>query len=140
MTIIDALCDSPSSLPTSSRFTILNGIIYMGAGLLLLFWPAGVQVLFSDREFSGSEAELIRIQGMLIAIIGWFYFFGGRSGARQIVAASVIDRIFVVPAVLIPMAMIDVFPHTFLTFAFLDPCFGFIAWYLLQKDQVISSS
>jgi hypothetical protein len=39
--------------------------------------------------------------GMTVVVIGWLYLFGGRSGARQIVAASVVDRLVLVPAVLV---------------------------------------
>jgi len=47
--------------------------------------------------------------------------FGGRSGARQIVAASVVDRLVFVPAVLVPLALAGVFPHLLVTFAILEP-------------------
>ena len=39
----------------------------------------------------------MRVIGLTIVVIGWLYFFGGRSGARQFVAASVIDRLVFVP-------------------------------------------
>jgi hypothetical protein len=55
------------------------------------------------------------------AVIGWLYVFGGRSGARQVVAASVVDRLVFVPAVLLPLAIGGVFPHFLVTLAILDP-------------------
>ena len=140
MSLLDTLCDSPPVLPISSRFTILNGIVYMGAGALLMFWPATVQILFFDPEFVGRESGLVRILGLTIVIIGWFYFFGGRSGGRQIVAASVINRIVIVPLVLVPLAFSGVFPHLTLTFAILDPVLGLVAWYLLRKEQPTESN
>ncbi len=70
---------------------------------------------------------------MTLALIGWFYFFGGRSGAKQIVAASVLDRIVLVPIVLIPIAISGVFPHTLGMFAVLDPVLGLVTWYLLAR-------
>jgi hypothetical protein len=39
---------------------------------------------------------------------------------RQIVAASVFDRLILVPVVLVPLAIASVFPHLFLAFAILD--------------------
>jgi hypothetical protein len=107
----------------------------MVAGSMLMVWPAAVQTLFLDPEFAGRESALVRILGMTLAIIGWFYFFGGRSGGRQIVAASVIDRIVLVPLVLVPLALAGVFPHLLVTFAILDPVLGLIAWHLLNKEQ-----
>ncbi len=135
MTLFGALCDTPSVLANSSKFTILNGIIYMGAGTLLMIWPGAVQALFLEPEFVGRESALVRILGMTLAIIGWFYFFGGRSGSRQVVAASVIDRIVLVPIVLVPLALSGVFPRLLVAFAILDPVLGVVAWYLLNKEQ-----
>jgi hypothetical protein len=135
MSLIADLKDSPSTLATSSKFTLLNGGIYMAAGTLLMIWPGAVQTLFLDPDFVGREAALTRVLGMTVAIIGWFYFFGGRSGGRQVVAASVLDRIILVPLVLVPTAMAGVFPHLLLTFAILDPLLGLVAWYLLIQER-----
>jgi hypothetical protein len=133
--LIENLKESPGQLPLSSRFTVLCGIIYMGAGTLLMVWPGSLQTLMFATEFVGREAALMRVLGMTLAIIGWFYFIGGRSSSKQIVAASVLDRIVLVPLVLIPLAVAGVFPVLLGTFAVLDPALGFIAWYLLAKEQ-----
>jgi hypothetical protein len=135
MSLIADLKESPQTLATSSKFTVLNGIIYMFAGALLMIWPDAVQTLFLDPDFVGREAALVRLLGMTLAIIGWFYLFGGRSGGRQVVAASVLDRIILVPLVLVPMAMAGVFPHLLFTFAILDPLLGLVAWYLLSQER-----
>ena len=57
-------------------------------------------------------------------VIGWLYLFGGLSGGRRIVAASVLDRVLFVPLVLEPLAVAGVFPYFLLTFALLDPALG----------------
>ena len=134
MSLIGDLTYAPPNLATSSKFTLLNGILYMAAGGLLLFWPGAVQTLLMDPDFVGREAELVRLLGMTVAIIGWFYLFGGRSGSRQIVAASVLDRIILVPLGLVPLALSGVFPHLLWMFAILDPLLGGIAWYLLARE------
>ena len=108
----------------------MNGVIYLGAGALLIAWPGATQTVFMDRAFVGDEAALVRVIGMAVAVIGWLYLFGGRSGARQIVAASVLDRLVLVPAVLVPLAIAGVFPHLLGTFAILDPTLGIGAWAL----------
>ncbi|MEM9819301.1 MAG: hypothetical protein AAF827_23270 [Cyanobacteria bacterium P01_D01_bin.6] len=135
MSLFTDLMDSPLNLAASAKFTALNGIIYLSVGILLMSWPKAVQTLLLDSEFVGREAALIRVVGMAVAIIGWFYFFGGRSGSRQIVAASVLNRIVLVPLVLVPLAMAGVFPHLLLMFAILDPVLGFVAWYLLHQEK-----
>jgi hypothetical protein len=70
---------------------------------------------------------------MTVAVIGWLYLFGGRSGGRATVAASILDRWILVPAVLIPIAMAGVFPHALLAFALLDASLALGAWVLRRK-------
>ncbi|MGN6228397.1 MAG: hypothetical protein ACTHNM_13265 [Dyella sp.] len=93
-----------------------------------------IQTLLGDAPFQGHEAALVRVLGMALAVIGWLYFFGGRSGGRQVVAASVLDRLILVPLVLVPTALAGVFPHTMLSFAILDPALALGAWWLLARD------
>lgn len=135
MSLIQDLKDAPANLATSSRFTTLNGFIYLASGALLMVWPGALQTLFLESGFVGREAALVRVIGMAVAIIGWLYLFGGRSGGRQFVAASVLDRVILVPLFLIPLALAGVFPRLLLTFAILDPALALVAWYLLAKER-----
>ena len=114
-------------LAKSSHFTVLNGYLYLAGGALLLLWPGVAQTVFMERAFVGDEAALFRVIGMTIAIVGWFYVFAGRSGARQMVAASVVDRLTLVPLVLLPLGLMGVFPKVLLSFALLDPALGIVA-------------
>jgi hypothetical protein len=135
MSLLKRLKEKADPLSPSSKFTVLNGVLYMSIGVLFLIWPGALQTLTFAREFVGDEGDLIRIIGLTLAIIGWFYFFGGRSGGKQIVAASVLDRVILVPLVLIPLAISGVFPVLLWTFAVLDPVLGLVAWYLLVKEN-----
>jgi len=87
MSLLADLTTVPSSLPKASRFTVWCGFLYLVSGLTLLAWPGAVQTLFLDPPFAGRDEALVRLVGMLLAIVGWFYVFGGRSAARQFVAA-----------------------------------------------------
>jgi hypothetical protein len=51
----------------------------------------------------------MRVIGLTVVVIGWLYLFGGRSGARQFIVASVIDRLVFVPAVLVPLGIVVCF-------------------------------
>lgn len=135
MLLIQALKERPSTLSMASRYTIANGVLYILSGALLLLWPGAVQTLLLDPEFAGHEAALVRLLGMTVAVIGMFYCFGGRSGGRQVVAVSILDRLILVPAVLIPLALSGVFPHTLALFAVLDPSLAIGAWFLLTREQ-----
>ena len=106
----------------------MNGFIYLAGGALLIVWPGVTQTLFMERAFIGDEQGLIRVMGLTVVVIGWLYLFGGRSGARQVVAASVVDRLIFVPGVLVPLAIAGVFPHLLLAFAALDVALAIGAW------------
>ena len=125
----------PNFLSGSARFTIFSGLVYLTGGVLLLLWPGAVQALFQERPFVGDEASLVRVLGMALVVIGWLNLFGGRSGARQVVAASVIDRITIVPLVMMPLAAMGVFPVLFLAFGLLDPILGLCAWALMRREK-----
>lgn len=89
--LINNLLQKPRELSATSRYIVLNGIIYIAGGMFLMAWPASIQILFRHRAFVGDEQGLIRVIGLTVVVIGWFYLFGGRSGARQVVVASVIN-------------------------------------------------
>jgi hypothetical protein len=121
MSFMSDLLEKPADLSAASKYTAMNGFIYLAAGGLLIVWPGAVQALLMDAPFVGHEAGLFRALGMAVAVIGWLYLFGGRSGAPQFGPASVLDRLILVPAVLVPLVIAGVFPHTLLAFAVLDP-------------------
>jgi len=88
MSLIKDLLDRPFDHATTSKYTAMNGLIYLGIGTLVLVWPGVVQAVFRDASFVGNEAALIRVVGMTVMVIGWLYLFGGLSGGRRIVAAT----------------------------------------------------
>ena len=133
MSLLAALKESPTPLSKSSRFTWMCGAFYMATGALVLAWPGIAQAVMGDPDFVGHEAALLRVLGLCVLVIGWLYFFGGRSGGRQFVAATVIDRIVLVPLVLVPTALAGVLPHTLLLFAVTDPALAVVAWLLLAR-------
>ncbi len=135
MSLVRDLLAKPPALTRASKYTVLNGAGYLAAGLLLIVWPGVTQALFRDAAFAGHEEALLRVIGLTIVVIGWLYVFGGRSGSRQVVAASIIDRLLFVPLVLVPLALAGVFPHLFLSFTILDVSLALGAWALLRRER-----
>jgi hypothetical protein len=133
--LIAELLATPRDLPDASKYTVANGLFYMMAGLTFLAAPGTVQTLFADPPFAGHDEASVRVVGLLILTIGWLATFGGLSGGRRFVAATVVSRMVFVPSVLVPMAMGGLFPHTLFTFAILDPTLAMGAWILLGRDE-----
>ena len=133
------LLEKPPGLSAASKYTALNGVGYLMVGGVLILWPGVAQTIFMEPAFVGHESALMRVIGLTVVVIGWLYVFGGRSGARQFVAASVIDRLVFVPAVLVPLAIAGVFPHLFLAFTIFDASLAIGAWALLRRDEKLSS-
>lgn len=133
MSLIETLLKKPGLTPVS-KFQALNGIIYFAAGVGLVLWPGLVQVLLRDPSFTGHESALFRALGLTVAMIGWHYYFGGRTGGKQVVVAGLIERLIYVPLVLLPLAFAGAFPHTFIAFTALDAGLAIAAWMLLRAE------
>jgi hypothetical protein len=133
--LINDFREGTTNSSTASKYTAINGLIYLAGGMLLIVWPGLTQTLFMDAAFVGHEQGLVRVIGLTVVVIGWLYVFGGRSGARQFVAASVVDRLIFIPVVLVPLAISGVFPHLLLSFAFLDVALGIGAWVLSSRKM-----
>ncbi len=106
---LNDLRQKPQRSSTASKYTALNGIGYLAIGAILIAWPGAIQTVFREPPFAGHEQALMRVIGLTVVGIGWLYLFGGRSGARQFIVASVIDRLVFVPAVLVPLGIVVCF-------------------------------
>jgi len=133
MSLLTNLKSAPRKLPPVAIFNAVCGLFYLANGAVIIAWPGIAQALFFEPAFTGHESGLLRVIGMTLAIIGWLYIFGSRSGGAQVAAATVIDRLTIVPLVLFGVALTGTFPHLFLLFAVLDPLLGAIAWWLLSR-------
>jgi hypothetical protein len=133
VSFVDDLLATLPIQSTLSKYTMLNGVIYLATGVLLILWPGATQTLFFDPPFVGHEEGLMRVIGLTVVVIGWLYFFGGRSGA--LAACTVIDRLIFVPLVLVPLVVTGVFPHLLLTLAVLDPVLAIGAWVIRSRKS-----
>jgi hypothetical protein len=139
MSFMSDLLYKPADLGTDAKYSVLNGLIYMVLGAVLIVWPGVVQTLFRDAPFVGHEEALFRVLGMTVAVIGWLYLFGGRSGSRQLGPASVLDRVILIPIVLIPLILAGVFPHALGFFLILDPGLGIGAWIIHSRKAAAAA-
>src|ERR1700692_2319341 len=70
MSLIKDLLERPFDQAITSKYTAMNGLVYLGAGTLVLIWPGMVQTLFRHAAFVGNEAALIRVMGMTVMVAG----------------------------------------------------------------------
>ena len=49
------LMAKPATLSAASKYTAMNGVIYLCAGALLIVWPGATQTIFLDRAFSATR-------------------------------------------------------------------------------------
>src|SRR5688572_9653730 len=132
--LIQALAEKSASPSPASRFTSISGLRYLRMGLTIGALPALVPMLFVEPPFTGREAGLFRLVGWIMAVVGWFLWIGGRSGARSFVAAGIIARL-AVPLLVVPLAVTGVFPHMMYAFGALDPLSALVTWRMLSRAQ-----
>ena len=116
-----------------SRYTEANGILYFVMGVALATVPVPLAGLLGI-ELVGGEPGYVRLMGLTLSVVGYFYWFGGRTGAESFGLSTLVDR-FVLPFVLFPMAfagLIDL--EIALTFGILDPLLALGAWMIWRRE------
>ena len=74
MSLIKDLLEKPSTLSPASKYTVVNGVIYLGLGALLIIWPGVVQTIFMEPPFVGHEGALVRPTRSARRRASWFFF------------------------------------------------------------------
>jgi hypothetical protein len=121
-------------------YTEWNGVLYMLLGATFYVWPGSAQVILRAPPYQAGEAGLVRALGMTIALIGYFYFFGGRTGQDRFGVATILDRL-IVPVLLVPLVVSgELSPQLGLPFAILDPALAIGAWAIFARSQPRSAS
>jgi hypothetical protein len=122
-----------------TRYTQWNGMLYLSMGALFYVWPGSAQVLLQAPPFQGAEAGLLRTLGVTIAVIGYFYIFGSRTGQDRFGVATIFDRLLV-PVLLVPLVVSGALsPSLGLPFAVLDPVLGLGAWVVFSRSEARSA-
>ena len=63
MSLISELLEKPASLSTASKYTAMNGYIYLSSGAMFIFWPGAVQTLFRDAAFRWQRRGALSCDG-----------------------------------------------------------------------------
>lgn len=118
-----------------SRYTQLNGLLYLATGLSLYAWPGQMQAVLMAPAFQSGEEGLVQALGLTVAIIGYFYFFGGRTGDDRFGVATILDRLLV-PFFLGALVLAGrLSPNLAVPFMVLDPVLAIGAWVIFARTQ-----
>ena len=117
-----------------ARYTQANGFLYLALGLSIYAWP-GATELMGAAPLQGQEPALFRLIGFAIAVVGWFYVFGGRTNRDSFGLATFLDRILV-PLFVVPLIVAgQVDPMLVLPIAVLDPILGIGAFVIWRRQS-----
>lgn len=130
MSFFPTLLAAPPATPLS-RYTAWNGALYLALGAVFYAWPGAANVLFGAAPYEAGEEGLLRVVGVTVMVIGWFYVWGARTRADSFGLATIVDRALI-PLLLLPLAVTGaVDPRLVLPFAILDPLLAigaFVIW------------
>lgn len=125
------------SFSSTSIYLILQGCTYLLAGLLALFVPNVVPLLLFF-DFKAGQASMMRLVGVVLLVVGYFYIQGGRgstSTAEWIASSAVHDRLLI-PFILMPLGILDqdVPLNLCIIFSVLDSVFALTTYLVWRKE------
>lgn len=130
------MLETPAGPPGAlSRYIFSNGILYLAVGATLYLAQDLVRKLLFMEPFSGQEEGYMRVLGVAVAVVGWFYMFGARTRADSFALATVADRI-AVPVLLLPLYFTgQVEAGLIFAFALLDPLLALGAYLIWRRER-----
>jgi hypothetical protein len=133
----EKLLPAPSTLSRTSRFLILQGVVYGFTGLLMFLAP-GIfnKLLFFPEPFSDEETPLYRTIGFTIIGVGYFYIMTSRMNNNYWAAVTIFTRMTISPVISLTLWLVyGGAPHLCVTFALLDPTLGLLTYLSLKQDD-----
>lgn len=128
---LSATPDTPAS--KLSRYTMWNGVLYLLLGGALFVLPGGVHQAIMG--VAADQVGNVRLVGMCVGIIGWFYVMGARTGATSFGLATVVDRA-AVPFLLGALVVAgEVTLQQVIAFAVLDPLLALGAFLIWRAER-----
>jgi hypothetical protein len=116
-----------------SRYTHWNGIVYLLLGGTFYLAPGLVRRLLFMEPFAGHEEGYLRLLGVAVAVIGWFYVFAARARSEPLALATIADRL-AVPVLLLPLYFTgQVEAGLVFAFATLDPLLALGAYLIWRR-------
>ncbi|MEC7984308.1 MAG: hypothetical protein VX278_04040 [Myxococcota bacterium] len=116
-------------------FTELCGYAYGFIGATFFFLPHLQVQMGMLPPYQGQEEGMVRLLGLTLGIIGYFYVFGARTHARSFCLSTVVDRLLVPFLLAFVFLVSDVALMLILPLAVLDPLLAITALFLWYKEE-----
>lgn len=127
----------PETPPTPlSRYLEANGVAYLALGLLLFAWPAFAFDVVGAIPRGTGDVGFLRVLGMAVAVIGWFYVMGGRTHQSSFGLATFVDRMLVPLFLLVPAVLDEIDLRLVVPLGVVDPLLGLGALWLWRRQAV----
>jgi len=124
---------APKDRSRASRLTSAQGVFYAAVGVALTLAPSNLLALVNGMP--ADEQGMVRMSGVLIVIIGWFYFMGGRTGAPSFALATVVDRLAIPFALGGLVLFADVSLQLVAPIIVLDPILAAMVWWAWRTER-----
>ena len=135
MGYFQALLKDPGPHTPLSRYTFYNGLFYVAFGLSLYAWPGQLQLSFGIPPFVANEEGMVRVIGVITAIVGYFYVFGSRTRSDVFGLSTVADRLLI-PFFIVPLGSAGQLPMVVaIAMSAFDPVLGVGAFVLWRRSQ-----
>ena len=126
----------PAKLSPLAMYIVSNGLLYGFMGLGLYAAPASILKMLTGPS---GDVGTLRVMGMMLGFIGWFYVMGGRTGATSFALSTVVDRLSILVFLGALVALGDVQLHMVAPFMILDPLLAVGALWLWSQMPSSSS-
>ena len=121
---------------SKAAFTIKAFAVYLvGLGALLALVPNLMLALFG---FAPTSEVWIRVLGVVVFNLGWYYWYAAVSEARPFFAASVVTRAFALVAFVALVAAGFAQP-TLILFGAIDAAGGLWTWLVLRSEPRLAT-
>ena len=128
-----------STISQTSKFLILQGVIYGSTGLTIFLFPGLFnKMMMFPAPFDDLETPLYRTIGFCVIGIGYFYIQASRMNNNYWAVASIFTRMTMTPACCLTLLLVfGGAPQLCVTFSLLDPTLAYLTYLSLKKDDKI---
>mmetsp|Transcript_2025 Transcript_2025/g.4682 ORF Transcript_2025/g.4682 Transcript_2025/m.4682 type:complete len:186 (-) Transcript_2025:25-582(-) len=117
----------------------LEGVLYFVLGMQTWLVPETAHYTFLMPPLEPAEAQIARLGGMGMMVVGYFYMQMARTNSPFVVAASIFNRLLLVPPMFAVAGMLGARWQVCLAIALLDTALALLTFHRWQADPANGS-